>query len=665
MNNKAKENSTEQFKMGIVVVNQAGEIVGINETATAIFEVPPTEFVQLNLSFFTKNELDIDFINLTIDDLKSLEFEIADNNIILDTTVNYFYLGEEKLYEINFITSEVSDACQNNNSLTKFPEKNPNPILKISAAGDLLYSNPVGNNIVQEIKQESGSNKVSLWQEFVNKFIEQEQRTEKIGVNDKTFLFQSIPLHSEDAIHLYGTDVSEFQTTQQDIENLLNYDFLTGLPTRSLFSEKLEKNLIQARKNDELVGVLFIDLDNFKKVNDSLGHAMGDRLLTNVAQKLRDFFTEDAFLARLSGDEFGAIVNNCKTVTEISELLEELINNFSEPFKINNAEGQENEIFMTLSVGAAVYPNDSEDLDQLIKNSETAKNKVKENGKNHYRFYSDEMNEEVLQDLELEAKLRHAIDNNEFILHYQPQIDLNEEQVFGVEALIRWENEELGLVSPGRFIPLAERTGLIIPIGNWVLKQACVEAKEFHKAGFPDLKMSINLSARQFADNNLVQKISNILDKTGLDPAKLELEITESVIMKDVQESVNKLIQLKKLGVQFSIDDFGTGYSSLSYLKEFPIGTLKIDRSFVDQVPGDKNDTAIVKAIIDLAHNLNLNVIAEGVENSEHLQFLEQNDCDRIQGYYFGRPMAKKELLKFLKNELWKIIETGGDKNES
>ena len=664
MNNKLKENLNEEFRIGIVVVNQAGKIVGSNADAAAIFQVSPTEFVQRNLAFFTKGALDNELINLTIDELQNLEFESADKNIILDSTVDYFYWRAEKLYQINLITVEDNIINKGDNSLTKFPEKNPNPILKISSKGELLYSNPVGNNIVKEIKQTSDSTSPSPWQEFVNKFINQEQLIEKIEVNDKTFLFQSVPLHSEKAIHLYGTDISEFRTTEKNIENLLNYDFLTGLPTRSLFSEKLEENLIQAQEDNDLMGVLFIDLDNFKKVNDSLGHAMGDRLLTNVAQKLRDFFADEDFLARLSGDEFGAIVNNCQTVTEISELLEELINQFSEPFKITDAEGQANEIFMTLSVGAAVYPNDSEDFDQLIKQSETAKNKVKENGKNHYRFYADEMNEEILQDLELEAKLRYAIDNDEFILHYQPQIDLNSDQVFGVEALIRWENEELGLVSPGKFIPLAERTGLIIPIGNWVLNQACLEAKKFHEAGFTDLKMGINLSARQFADNNLVEKISNILEKTGLDPAKLELEITESIIMKNVQESVNKLMQLKKLGVKFSIDDFGTGYSSLSYLKEFPIGTLKIDRSFVDQVPKDKNDTAIVKAIIDLAHNLNLNVIAEGVESPEHLQFLEQNGCDRIQGYYFGRPMSKDEVMEFLINEPWKIIESGGGKDE-
>ena len=658
MNNKLKNRLiNNELEKGVLVVDQSGNILGANKYAVEILQAEPSELVNYNLDYFISNQAEVDFSDLKNKAIINFKLNTVEGNKIkIHSQIDHFYLAEKKVYEFNFIKSNDVNFREKLNLLAQFPEKNPNPVLKISDTGELLYSNPVGNNIVQELQKKSTPAGAPAWQEFVESIIDHQQ-TEKVTINHKTFLFQSIPLRHDSAFHVYGRDISEFKKTQEDIENLLNYDFLTGLPTRSLFSEQLEKDLEVAQEKNDLVGVLFIDLDNFKKVNDSLGHAMGDRLLAKVSQKLREFFTEDDFLARLSGDEFGAIVNNHQDVTGISELLEELINEFSDPFNITSADGHESEIFMTLSVGAAVYPNDSENLEQLIKNSETAKNKVKENGKNHYRFYSDEMNEEVLQDLELEAKLRHAIDNDEFILHYQPQIDLNNDRVFGVEALIRWEDEELGLVSPGKFIPLAERTGLIIPIGDWVLEEACREAKEFHEAGFPKLKMGINLSARQFADNNLVEKISNILSETGLNPAKLELEITESIIMKDVKESVKKLIKLKKLGVKFSIDDFGTGYSSLSYLKEFPIGTLKIDRSFVDQVPTDKNDTAIVKAIIDLAHNLNLNVIAEGVENPEHLQFLEQNDCDRIQGYYFGRPMSKQEIIKFLNDEPWKIVD--------
>ncbi|MBM7555438.1 putative bifunctional diguanylate cyclase/phosphodiesterase [Halanaerobacter jeridensis] len=658
MNNKLKNRLiNNELERGILIVDGTGNILGVNKYAAKSLQTEPSEILNYNLDYFIKGQMEVDLKDLNHQNIINLELTTAKNNKIkVNSCINSFYYKEQEVYEFNFITSNNANFKEKLNLLAQFPEKNPNPVLKISNSGELLYSNPVGNNIVQELQKKVTPAGTPAWPEFVEKFIEQQQ-TEKVTIKHKTFLFQSVPLRHDDAVHLYGRDVSEFQATSEDIENLLNYDFLTGLPTRSLFPEQLEKSLDSAQENNELLGVLFIDLDNFKKVNDSLGHAMGDRLLANVAQKLRDFLGEDNFLARLSGDEFGAIINHCQDIQELSELLENLINHFSEPFKITSADGHESEIFMTLSVGAAVYPNDSENLEQLIKDSETAKNKVKENGKNHYRFYSDEMNEEMLQDLELEAKLRHAIDNNEFVLHYQPQIDLNNDRVFGVEALIRWEDEELGLVSPGKFIPLAERTGLIIPIGDWVLEQACREAKEFHEAGFPNLKMGINLSARQFADNNLVEKISNILSETELNPAKLELEITESIIMKDVKESVKKLIKLKKLGVKFSIDDFGTGYSSLSYLKEFPIGTLKIDRSFVDQLPSDENDTAIVKAIIDLAHNLNLNVIAEGVENPEHLQFLEQNDCDRIQGYYFGKPMSKKEIVKFLTNEPWKVVD--------
>ena len=650
-----------ELERGIIVSNKAGDILGANSYAADFFQIELSELMNYNLGCFFSDEFSFEPSKLEQQGIVNLEVKISEQEAVtIYSKVDPFYLKDQELYEFNFVRFEDSGLKERVELMAKFPEKNPNPVLKISNTGELLYSNPRGERIVFELKDKDNNHSLD-WDDFVSRFINQKEHIGKIKINNKTFLFQSVFLYHDQSIHLYGRDISELTAKKEDIENLLNSDLLTGLPTRSLFSEKLKENLEKTNENDDLVVVLFIDLDNFKKVNDSLGHAMGDRLLSKVSRKLLNFFSNDAILGRLSGDEFGVIINDLDTTPEVSELLEDLISEFAEPFNIMNPEGYENEIYMTLSVGAAVYPNDSESFEQLIKNSETAKNKVKENGKNHYRFYSDEMNKEALQDLELEAKLRHAIDNDEFVLYYQPQIDLNSNQVFGVEALIRWEDEELGLVSPGKFIPLAERTGLIIPIGDWVLKEACREAKKFHEMGFADLKMGINLSARQFADENLVEKISNILSETELNPAKLELEITESIIMKDVKKNVKKLIRLKKLGVKFSVDDFGTGYSSLNYLKEFPIGTLKIDRSFVDQLPSDKDDIAIVKSIIDLAHNLNLNVIAEGVENIEHLEFLEENHCDRIQGYYFGRPMSRVELIEFLNNEPWKKADWEGE----
>ncbi|MFO7819801.1 MAG: EAL domain-containing protein [Halanaerobacter sp.] len=662
MTNKLRDDLIDdELERGIIVANKVGDIVGVNSYAAEFFEVDLSELMNYNLDYFFPDASSVELSKLKQQGIVNLEVEIAgEEAVTIYSKINLFYLEDQELYEFNFVRFEDASLRDRVELITKFPEKNPNPVLKISNTGELLYSNPRGESIASKLKDEN--NHFSLdWNDFVSRFINQGEHVGKIEINNQTFLFQSVFLHHEQSIHLYGRNISKLTARKEDIESLLNSDFLTGLPTRNLFSQKLKENLEKADKYDDLVAVLFLDLDNFKKVNDSLGHAMGDRLLSKVAKKLLNFFSNDVILARLSGDEFGAIINDLNTIPEVSELLEELISEFKNPFNIMNPEGYENEIYMTLSVGAAVYPNDSQSFEQLIKKSETAKNKVKENGKNHYRFYSDEMNKEALQDLELEAKLRHAIDNDEFILYYQPQIDLNTNQVFGVEALIRWEDEELGLISPGKFIPLAERTGLIMPIGDWVLEEACREAKEFHKMGFPDLKMGINLSARQFADENLVEKISDILSQTGLNPTKLELEITESIIMKDVKKNVKKLVKLKKLGVKFSVDDFGTGYSSLSYLKEFPIGTLKIDRSFVDQLPSDKDDIAIVKSIIDLAHNLNLNVIAEGVENTEHLEFLEENHCDRIQGYYFGRPMSRDELIEFLNKEPWKKADWEGE----
>ncbi|MGM0501185.1 MAG: putative bifunctional diguanylate cyclase/phosphodiesterase [Bacillota bacterium] len=645
-----------KYKQGLMVVNQTGKILGLDKPVADIFEANPQDIINKDINYFFNKEIVLDDCIDQNKEIVELEIKTVNHeNIKVNCLISSFYLGEDKLYQINFRKIDNSALEKQLSILTKFIEKDPNPVFRIAEDGDLLYANPIGETIVSELKQQENNTEPDTWEKFIAGFINDNQSKKiKIETSDKIFLFQVVPINSDNSFNVYGKDITKLVETKSNIEKLINYDFLTGLPNRSLFSERLKEDLKIANQNNELVAVLFMDLDNFKKVNDSLGHEVGDKLLAKVSQKLRNLVEENDFLARLSGDEFGVIINGRRNINEISKLLEKFINEFSQPFDIISSDGKKTEIFMTLSIGAAIYPNDSKNLEQLIKNSETAKNKVKENGKNHYRFYSDEMNEEVLEDLELEAKLRHAIDNDEFVLHYQPQIDLNKGQVFGVEALIRWKSEELGLVSPGRFIPLAERTGLIIPIGDWVLKEACLEAKEFHKAGYSDLKMGINLSARQFGDNKLIEKISTNISETELNPAALELEITESVIMQNIQESVSKLIELKELGVNFSIDDFGTGYSSLSYLKEFPIETLKIDRSFVDQVPGDRNDTAIVKAIIDLAHNLNLNVIAEGVENLDHVQFLEDNNCDRIQGYYFGRPMSKEELIEFLNNESWK-----------
>ena len=644
-----------ELEPGTLIIDQTGEILGLDNCAANILQTSIENIINTNLESRLRNKIGFELLDLNQEKIIKLEIITPSGNIIKNKgLISNFYFEDQQLYQIYFLEIADSKLESKLDVLTKFIETNPNPVLRISVTGELLYANSIAEYIINSLKEDNNTIP-STWDEFVVRFINDfEKRKIKVEINDQIFLFQSFFMDDDNSFNLYGRDITKLKEKQEDIEKLINYDFLTGLPNRCLFSDKLEENLRLANQNDGLVGVLFIDLDNFKKVNDSLGHTIGDKLLANVAQKLRNLITDDDFLARLSGDEFGVVISGRDNIKEISDLLEKLVSDFSHPFKITNSDGEETEIFMTLSIGAAVYPNDSKDLEQLIKNSETAKNKVKENGKNHYRFYSDEMNEEVLEDLELEAKLRHAIDNDEFILYYQPQIDLRKGEVFGVEALIRWENEELGLVSPGEFIPLAERTGLIIPIGNWVLKQACIEAKRFHQLGFSNLKMGINLSARQFADDKLIEKVNESLSETNLKPSSLELEITESVIMQDIQESVRKLIKLKELGVEFSIDDFGTGYSSLSYLKEFPIGTLKIDRSFVDQVPADRNDTAIVKAIIDLAHNLNLNVIAEGVENPDHVKFLEDNNCDRIQGYYFGRPMSKEELIEFLNNDSWK-----------
>jgi diguanylate cyclase (GGDEF)-like protein/PAS domain S-box-containing protein len=421
---------------------------------------------------------------------------------------------------------------------------------------------------------------------------------------------------------------------QEKLNYLAYYDVLTGLPSRTLFQDRLDQALTSANRHEGRLAVLLIDLDNFKNINDSLGHNAGDQLLKQLATRLANSLREGDTVARLGGDEFVSILVNVASEEDVTVVTQRILKLSAEPFTIDD-----HELFVTCSIGISLYPKDGEDAETLLKNADAALYSAKDKGRNNAQFCSAEMNVKALQRLTLENDLRQALKRQEFLLHYQPRVDLCSGEITGMEALVRWQHPEQGLVPPGSFIPAAEDSGLIVPLGTWVLHTACAQNKAWQAAGLKPVCVAVNLSARQFRQQDLVELVTRILRETGLDAAYLELELTESMIMHDVEATIATLTRLKAIGVKFSIDDFGTGYSSLSYLKRFPIDFLKIDQSFVRDLTTDPDDAAITKTIISMAHDLGHKVIAEGVETEEQKSFLQLHHCDEMQGYLFSRPV--------------------------
>jgi diguanylate cyclase (GGDEF)-like protein len=441
-------------------------------------------------------------------------------------------------------------------------------------------------------------------------------------------------------------DIAQRKLAEQRLDDLAYYDPLTGLPNRRLFMDLLVQALARARRTDRLVAVLFLDLDRFKLVNDSLGHGVGDILLKTIAGRLSNSVRATDTVSRLGGDEFTVILEDLSGAEDAARIAQKVLDAVAVPVMLDG-----HEVFVAGSVGIALYPTDHEDRDALIKSADTAMYSAKEEG-GVFRFYAAEMNSRSFERFTLETDLRHAIQRQEFVLHYQPLVDFRVGTMVGVEALVRWQHPERGLLSPDKFIPLAEETGLIVPLGEWVLRTACAQTKVWQRGGFPHLRVAVNLSRRQFQQKNLVETVARVLQETGLDPRSLELELTESLLIQDAEGTIAMLKVLHGMGIRLSIDDFGAEYSSLGYLKRLPINTLKIDQSFVRDIATNANDASITKAIITLGHCLNLNVVAEGVETEGQAAFLRAQRCNEMQGYYFSHALAPDSLGQLL--ESWK-----------
>ncbi len=440
--------------------------------------------------------------------------------------------------------------------------------------------------------------------------------------------------------------ITDLKEAESEVQKLAYFDNLTGLPNRLMLNDRLLHALDWAQRQDESIAVMFLDLDHFKVINDSLGHAAGDTLLKSVAKRLAGCTRKTDTVARLGGDEFIILLPYIKNFADVTNLANKVLHAISRPFRIKGRE-----IYTSTSIGISFFPDDADNAEALIRNADLAMYQAKERGRNAYMFFSDEMNERLVQRREMQNSLRGAVDRNEFLLVYQDQTNLQTGRICGVEALLRWQHPTLGLLPPNAFLEVAEETGLIVPIGNWVLKTACQQNIAWEKAGFNQLRVSVNLSRRQLFQLNLASKIREILNETKLDPGRLQIEVTEGAIRSDFERAQEVLSEVKELGIDIAIDSFGSGFSSLSQLRHLPVDRLNIDHPLIREITNDSRDTAIIRSIIATAHNLGLQVVAEGVETPRQKAFLKTHGCDAIQGFNFLRPVSADKITAFLQKE--------------
>jgi diguanylate cyclase (GGDEF)-like protein len=567
-----------------------------------------------------------------------------------DTDADEPYMGVHHSYNSNI--SDTDFANYNAEALARlasFPELNPHPILEVNFSGAITYLNPAASKQFPEL-YELGSYH-PLLKDLLASAAElqngdREMFTREVEVNGLTFEQFVHYMSGSNLIRCYVVDITERKRSQEIIQYQAYHDALTGLPNRKHFSDYLTNALAESATSDEKLAVVFIDLDRFKLINDSLGHDFGDLLLRSICHRLREFLHDDDMLSRWGGDEFILLVRNVVSADYAFRLAQKMLKAFERPFICDGRE-----LYVSASMGISLYPFDGDEVESLIKNSDTAMYRAKQSGRNSCQLYTPQMNESAFARLSLENSLCRAIERNELVVYYQAQINMESTRISGVEALIRWQHPELGLLAPDKFVPLAEETGLIVTVGNWLLRAACLQSRAWQLEGLPALHLGINISTYQFKQPDFIDRLNDVLTETQLDPHYLDLELTESIIMEDIQENIKKLHKLRDMGINLSIDDFGTGYSSLSYLKRLPINVLKIDRSFVQEIVTNHLDRAIAISIVTLAHHLNLRVVAEGVETQAQMELLRSLKCDEMQGYLFNKPLPADELVKLLANQ--------------
>ncbi|PLR92832.1 GGDEF and EAL domain-containing protein [Bacillus sp. T33-2] len=567
-----------------------------------------------------------------------------------------------ELVDFNSVLFDITDRKESEGRYRSLVELSPD-IIAVFSKGKIDYINETGSRLVGASSPEELIG-TSIWKfahpHILEKIPDKELAAEELE-DTKNFEFKAVRLDGQfidvemstmpilfegrPATQVVGRDVTQRKKAEKTIQLMAYHDTLTGLPNRNRFRQHLN-DVLQQQEN-KMLAVLFLDLDRFKIINDTKGHSVGDILLQKVAKRLEQAVQGDGMVSRQGGDEFIILLENLDK-PEVTKIAQRILDEFSNPIEINDQE-----FFVTTSIGISLFPVDGDDEETLIKNADTAMYLAKERGKNNFQFYTSQLHGLSSRKMELENGLRKALEQDQLSLYYQPQVDLETGKIIGVEALLRWKHPDHGFISPLEFIPLAEETGLIVSIGKWVLKTACEHNKAWQKLGLAAIPIAVNISVRQIQDDDFVATVKTILNETGLHPRYLELEITES-IMQNIERSTFVLNQLKDLGVKISMDDFGTGYSSLSYLKHLPIDSIKIDKSFVDDIIHHSNQGAMVKTIIDMGHNLKFKVIAEGIENQEQVDFLRKNACGVGQGYFYSPPLPSDKVEKLLYSGLAK-----------
>ncbi|MBF0368137.1 MAG: bifunctional diguanylate cyclase/phosphodiesterase [Magnetococcales bacterium] len=548
---------------------------------------------------------------------------------------------------VNVYGSDITEKARAEaeiRSLARFPEENANPVLRVDGEGRLIFANGASAPLLDTWKVQEGECLPGEWRWVAEDCLKCGSGKElELICGERTFSIQLAPVTESGYLNLYGLDVTERKYYEEQLLKQSNFDTLTELPNRALFQDRLDRALVAARSGQKLVAILFIGLDRFKEVNQALGRDGGDDLLKAVAVRLKESFPAATTVARHSGDVFAGILSGLGSIAEIVDRVQEIRDHLSESFLI-----RDNPLDVAFSIGVSVYPSDHREGGRLVHFADLAMFRAKADSRDGYRFYEGGMDEEARERHKLLGDLRRALEEEQFRVHYQPQMDLATGQLSGMEALVRWQHPERGMISPGRFIPLAEESGLIVPLGWWVLKTACRHNKSWQRQGLKPLRVAVNLSSVQFGEADLVKGVGRILEESGLDPDYLELEITESVAMHDANTTIATLKALHSLGLRLSIDDFGTGYSSLAYLKRFPVDKVKIDQSFVRDLGEDSESGAICNAVVQLGHAIRLKVIAEGVEEAPQLELLRGMGCDQIQGYHYSRPLAEEAFEAFL-----------------
>ena len=565
--------------------------------------------------------------------------------LIINTLLDKLVLSKSKGKEIQVRYQSVVSKAAEGVVIVDF--KNKNILEGNDAFYDLLgYSRDEGANIlISEIIVDDAQTFEHAILRFLKDKREIKLRHKDGSLLDAEITASFISHEGKDAVCLLIHDTTERKRLEDRLEYEATHDSLTGLPNRSLLNELLNRALSHDKRYKKTLVLLLLDLDNFKIVNDTLGHSAGDELLKAVALRLQQCVRRYDTVVRLGGDEFAIVLSGISNDNDVISTVDKIRSIFTHPFRID-----EHEMFITCSIGIALAPADGDRAEDLLSNADTAMYYVKGSGKGNYQFFSADMNERISGRLEMETKLRRAVDREEFVLHYQPKIELSTGKITGMEALLRWQTEEGALIAPSEFIPLLDDTGLIVNVSGWVLREVCRQNKAWQDAGLPPLVVSTNISARHFYLSNLPEAIERVLHESGLPSKYLKIELTESIIMRDIDEAARQLNRLKEMGISLSIDDFGTGYASFDYLKRFPVDEIKVDRSFVSGLPNDANDVSIVSTVIALAHKMNLEVVAEGVENEDQLSFLAERNCHQVQGFYFSRPLPGKQFEETIRN---------------